>query len=147
MVILPLPRRRWRWVTRAGVGIAAVAVADLGLYAYLLAQRTGPLGLDGRPFGSRAFFVGGFLLLLAILGLVGAVARRTAARTLVFGFTAGGGLALALLGMDSIGPPLLVVVALSIVGLVHVDGRSWGPIVSGTYAAIAILLMGIAVTA
>jgi hypothetical protein len=105
MVILPLPRRRWRWVTRAGVGIAGVAIADLGLYAFLLAQQTGPLGLEGRPAGSRVFFVGGFLVLLAVLGLIGALARRTTARTLIYGFTAGGGLALGLLGMGSVGPP------------------------------------------
>jgi hypothetical protein len=147
MVILKLPQRRWRWVTRAGLGIAAIALADLGLYAFLLAQPTGPLGMAGRPVGSRVFFVGGFLVLLGLLGLIGTVTRRATARTLIYGFTAGGGLALALIGMDTIGLPLLAVVALSIVALVHVEGRSWTPIVSGTYAAFAVLFLGIMVTA
>ncbi len=146
MVILPLPRRRWRWVTRAGLGIAAVALADLGLHAFLLAQQSGPFGLGGRPAGSRVFFVGGFLALLAQLGLIGAVARRTTARTLVYGFTAGGGLALGLLGMVSIGLPLFAIVGLSIGALAHVAGRTWGPMITGTYAAFVVLLIGIATT-
>jgi len=144
--MLPLPRRRWRWVTRAGVGIAAVAGADLALYAYLLAQRTGPLGLGGGAAGSRVFFVGGFLLLLALLGLLAAVASRPTARSAIFGFTAGGGLGLGLLGMATIGLPLFAVVALSIIGVAHVEGRSWGPLASGVYAALAVLLLGIAAT-
>ena len=61
--------------------------------------------------------MGGFLALLAQLGLIGPVARRTTARTLVYGFTAGGGLALGLLGMrSSIGLPLFAIVGLSIGG-------------------------------
>ncbi|MGD0448344.1 MAG: hypothetical protein ABSB36_06970 [Candidatus Dormibacteria bacterium] len=145
MVILQFPRRPRRWVTLAGRGIAAVAIADLGLYAYLLAQPTGPIGIGGR-FGSRAFFIGGFIVLLAVLGLAGAVWRRTTARMIIYGFTAGGGMALGLLGMDSIGPPLFAVVAFSVIALAHLTGRSWGPIVTGTYAAFIVVLMGIATT-
>jgi len=130
-VILPLPRRRGRWVTRAGLGIAAVAVADLGLYAFLLAQQTGPLGLEGRPAGSRVFFVGGFLVLLAVLGLIGALVRGTTARTLICGFTAGGGLALgcALDRRPRSG-----------------GGAHRGPMITGTSAAFVVLLIGIATT-
>ena len=65
---------------------------------------------------------------------------------LIYGFTAGGGLALGLLGMDSIGPPLFAVCAFSFIALAHLAGRSWGPIVTGTYAAFVVVLMGIATT-
>jgi hypothetical protein len=55
-------------------------------------------------------------------------------------------MALGLLGMDSIGPPLFAVVAFSVIALAHLTGRSWGPIVTGTYAAFIVVLMGIATT-
>jgi hypothetical protein len=146
MVILPLPRRRSNWAARAGLGIAAVALADLGLYAYLTAQTGGPVGEGGRGLGSRALFVGGFLALLALLGLVGMIAHRPGLRMGIYGFTAAGSLGLGVLGMDSIGPPLLVVTALSMVALAQIAERSWGPITTGAYAGFVILLTGIGLT-
>jgi hypothetical protein len=144
MVILPLPRRRWSWVTRAGFGIAALAVFDLGLYAYLLAQQSGPLGSDG--VNSRELFVGGFVALLGVLGFAGAWLLRPGARLLIFGFTGGAGLGLGLLGMDSIGVPLFAVFALSLLALWNVAERSWGPMVTGAYAAFVVILLGIGFT-
>ena len=139
MVVLQLPRRRRNWVAVAGIGGAAVTVADLGLYALLLIGQ-------GNPPGSRVFFVGTFLALMAVLGFAGAAARRPVARMLIYGFTAGGGLGLGLLGIDSIGLPLLAVCALSIVALSRVAGHVSAPIIIGTAAAFVVLLMGIAST-
>jgi DMSO/TMAO reductase YedYZ heme-binding membrane subunit len=146
MVVVQLPRRPRRWITRAGLGIAAVALADLGLYVYLVVQPNGPLGEEDGPLGSRVFFIGGFIALLALLGIAGAVWRRPTARMLIYGFTAGGGLVLGLLGMDTIGPPLLAVSALSFIALAQMARRSWGPIITGTYAAFVVVLMGIMTT-
>ena len=129
MVVLQLPRRRRRWVASTGRGVAAIAIADLGLYALLLVGQ-------GNPAGSRVFFIAGFLILLAVLGIAGALARRVVARTAIYGFTAGGGLGLGLLG----------VCALSIVALSRVADRSWGPIITGTAAAFVVLMVGISTT-
>ena len=139
MVVLQLPRRRRNWVAVAGLGVAAVTVADLGLYALLLIGQ-------GNPPGSRVFFVGTFLALMAVLGFAGAVARRAVARMLIYGFTAGGGLGLGLVGIDSIGLPLLAVGALSIVALSRVSDHVSAPIIIGTAAAFVILMVGIATT-
>jgi hypothetical protein len=139
MVVLQLPRRRRRWVASTGRGVAAIAIADLGLYALLLVGQ-------GNPAGSRVFFIAGFLVLLAVLGIAGALARRVVARTAIYGFTAGGGLGLGLLGIDSIGLPLFGVCALSIVALSRVADRSWGPIITGTAAAFVVLMVGISTT-
>jgi hypothetical protein len=79
-------------------------------------------------------------------GIAGALARRVVARTAIYGFTAGGGLGLGLLGIDSIGLPLFAVCALSIVALSRVADRSWGPIIIGTAAAFGVLMVGIAST-
>jgi len=138
VVVLQLPRRRRRWVASAGYGIAGIALADLALYALLL--------YGEGTIGSRVFFVAGFLVLMAVLGLAAALARRTAARTLMYGFTAGGGLGLGLIGIDSIGLPLFAVCALSMVALRQVADRTSGPIIVGIAAALVIIMVGIATT-
>jgi hypothetical protein len=139
MVVLQLPRRRRNWVAVAGLGVAAVTVADLGPYALLLIGQ-------GNPPGSRVFFVGTFLALMAVLGFAGALARRAVARMLIYAFTAGGGLGLGLLGIDSIGLPLLGVCAFSIFALSRVADHVSAPIIVGTTAAFVILMVGIATT-
>jgi len=139
MVVLKFPRRQRNWVAVAGLGVGAITVVDLGLYALLLIGQ-------GNPPGSRVFFVGTFLALMAVLGFAGAVARRAVARMVIYGFTAGGGLGLGLLGIDSIGLPLLGVCALSIFALSRVADHVSAPIVAGFAAAFVIILMGIAST-
>jgi hypothetical protein len=128
------------------MGITVVAAADLILYAFLLAQPGGPLGQQAGPAGHRALFVAGYLALLAVLGVTGTHVSRPAARLLIFGFTAGAGLGMGVLGMASIGPPLLLISALSVVAITQVAERTWGPIVTGVYAAFVVLLLGIGFT-
>ncbi len=122
----------------AGYFIAGITIADLAFYAILLVGES--------TLGSRVFFVAGFLVLVAVLGLAAALARRTTARTFMYGFTGGAGLGLGLIGIDSIGLPLFAVCALSMVALRQVADRTSGPIIVGVATALIVIMVGLTTT-
>jgi hypothetical protein len=131
--------QRWRPGTLAGLFVVVIAAADEAAYGLALYQQ-------GGPVDSRVFFVASFIGALGALGLVGLLASSPVVRSLAYGFTAAGGVALGILGAFSIGLPLLVVGGLSVYSLGHVRGRSWMLVISASATAILVLIAGIACT-
>ena len=134
-----LAPRRMRPGAVARLLIPVAAATDLAGYAMVLHQQGGP------PV-SRVFFVGGFVLLLAALGLVALLVAQAATRALLFGFISAGGLVLGVLGIFSIGLPLLGVGALSIYALARMERPPMALVIAGAVAALGVLVVGFLTT-
>jgi hypothetical protein len=133
-----------RW---AGVGAAIIAAAVDVLY----------LGTaSGDAQFLRVPFVAGFIALMAICAALSARASATRWRPFLLGIAAAGLLLLGVIGIFSIGVPLLVAGLLALVGLINAlrpgsaPGRSGraaaGMVAGGAVLAVAVLLGGFIAT-
>jgi len=134
-----------RW---AGVGAAIIAAADDILYV-------GAASSDAQFL--RVPFVAGFIALMAICAALSARASATRWRPLLLGVAMAGLLLLGVIGILSIGLPLLVAGLLALVGLINslsrpgsAPGRSGrapaGMAAGGALLAVVVLLSGFIVT-
>jgi hypothetical protein len=133
-----------RW---AGVGAAIIAAAVDVLYL-------GVASSDAQFL--RVPFVAGFIALMAICAALSARASATRWRPLLLGISTAGLLLLGVIGIFSIGVPLLIAGLLALVGLINslsresAPGRSGkaaaGMVAGGALLAVVVLLAGFIVT-
>lgn len=133
-----------RWT---GVGAAIIAAAVDALYL-------GVASSDAQFL--RVPFVAGFIALMAICAALSARASATRWRPLLLGISAAGLLLLGVIGIFSIGLPLLVAGLLALVGLINslsresAPGRSGraaaGMVAGGALLAVVVLLGGFIVS-
>jgi hypothetical protein len=133
-----------RW---AGVGAAIIAAAVDALYI-------GVASSDAQFL--RVPFVAGFIALMAISAALSARASATRWRPLLLGISAAGLLLLGVIGIFSIGLPLLIAGLLALVGLINslsresAPGRSGraaaGMVAGGAVLAVVVVLGGFIVT-
>jgi hypothetical protein len=100
----------------AGTGAGFIALADDVVYLVLIAGQNG-------PYDGRTFLVASFLLLMAAAAGVGAVIGSARARASLLALTAAGCLGLGILGIFSIGAPLLIAAVLATYAAARVTPR------------------------
>jgi len=125
----------------AGVGAGLIAFADDAVYLVLIAGQNG-------PYDSRIFFVASFLLLMAVAGIIGAIAESARVRASLLSLVAAGCAGLGLVGILSIGAPLLIAAAFATFAATRVTPR----VLAVYYAASAavgllVLVAGFVLTA
>jgi|SRR3984893_6842418 len=134
-----------RW---AGVGAAIIAAAVDALYL-------GVASSDAQFL--RVPFVAGFIALMAICAALSARASATRWRPLLLGIAAAGLLLLGVIGIFSIGLPLLAAGVLALLGLINALSRpgsapsrsgraAAGMAAAGALLAVVVLLGGFIVT-
>jgi hypothetical protein len=123
----------------AGIAAAAIMAADDAAYAGLITAQHG-------PYDSRTFFIASFLLLLTIAAIVAAVSARPLLRAALFATAAAGCLGLGIVGIFSIGAPLLLAAALAVFAASR--GPAAQPLyyAAGAAAGLGILVLGFLLT-
>src|SRR5437660_868715 len=85
----------------AGIGAGLIALGDDAVYLVLISGQNG-------PYDRRTFFVAAFLLLMAAAAIAGAVAGAAEVRASLLAVAAAGCFGLGILGILSLGAPLLI---------------------------------------
>jgi len=137
-MVLPRIRRGGPGALPAASAALIVVVDDAAYLALIAGQGTG--------MGGRVVFVATLLLAMAGLAVAGVRRQNRAARTVLLSVVATWGLVVGILGIFSIGLPLLVAAGLVVYALVlgEVSQRA---ILVGVAAGLVLLWFGFVVTA
>jgi hypothetical protein len=124
----------------AGIGAGLIALADDAVYLVLIAGQNG-------PYDRRTFFVASFLVLMAAAAITGAIVGAARVRASLLALTAAGCVGLGIIGILSIGAPLLIAAMFATYAAARVTPRAPALYyVAGAVAGLTVLVGGFVLT-
>ena len=133
-------RRLRRAEVFAGIGIAVIALADDAAYIALIAGQHG-------PYDSRTYFVAALLAVVAGAAVTATIVTSARVRALLLSGVASVAIGLGIVGIFSIGAPLLVAGAIAVFAATRITPMS-PPLLyaAGAAAGLVVVIAGFLLT-